>query len=186
MIRKLARIDVPVEAVMEIFRDTDAWPEWMPGVASTRILEPGADRRLVEVILLVMGRRLVQHLECREEDGRLIHRQIKGWFREWRAEWTFRPPPEGRGTVISLSLEFDIGMAGFFVPRRFLGDWVRNLIDETVEQARERAMTFARHRREPTQAVPVGEPVLQVYETADGFEVHFAGRTFQIEANDLP
>ncbi len=185
MIRKLARIDAPVEVVLEIFRDTDTWPEWMPGVASTRTLEPGAERKLVEVVLLVLGRRKVQQLECREHDGRLVHRQVAGWFREWRAEWTFRPPPEGQGTIVSLSLEFDIGMAGFFVPRKFLGDWVKGVIDETVEQARERAQIFARRRREPTQAVPVGEPVLQVYETADGFEIHFAGRTFQIEANNF-
>ena len=59
MIRKLARIDAPVEVVMDVFRDTDVWPQWMPGVASTRTLETGADHRLIEVILLVMGRRLV-------------------------------------------------------------------------------------------------------------------------------
>ncbi len=186
MIRKVARIDAPVEVVMEVFRDTDAWPQWMPGVASTRILDTGANHSLVEVILLVMGRRLVQQLECREQDGRLTHRQIIGWFREWRAEWTFRPPPEGHGTTVSLSLEFDIGVAGLFVPRKLLSGWVQGLIDDTVDQGRERAQRFARRRRQPTQAVQVGQPLLQVYETVDGFEVCFAGRTFLIEAGEVP
>ncbi len=122
MIRKLARIDAPVEVVLKIFRDTDAWGQWMPGVASTRTLDGDGDRRMVEVILLVFGRRLVQKLECRERDGSLIHHQVEGWFRKWEAVWTFRPPPEGGGTIVSLRLEFDLGVAGFFIPRRLLAE----------------------------------------------------------------
>ncbi len=185
MIRKVARIDAPAEVVTEIFRDTDAWPQWMPGVASTRTLDRGAECNQVEVILLVLGRRQVQQLECRERDGRISHQQVVGWFREWKAEWTFRPPSEGEGTIISLALEFDLGVAGFFVPRSLLSGWVKGLVDDTIEHGRERAQRFARRRREPTRAVAVGQPVLQVYETADGFEVHFAGRTFQIEAREV-
>ncbi len=185
MIRKLARIDAPVNVVMDVFRDTDAWPQWMPGVASTRTLDSGAGHRMVEVILLVMGRRQVQHLECREQDGRLTHRQVVGWFREWQTTWTFRPPPEGRGTTVSLAMELDLGVAGLFVPRKLRDRWIRGLIDDTFDQLRERAQRFARRRREPSRAVEMGQPVLQVYETADGFEVHFAGRTFMIEARDV-
>ncbi len=184
MIRKLARIDAPTEVVIDIFRDTDNWPQWMPGVASTRTLESSDDRRLVEVILLVLGRRQVQKLECREQDGRLTHRQVEGWFRKWEAVWTFRPPPEGLGTTVSLTLDFDLGFAGLFVPRKLLGNWVRGLIDNTVDNGRKRAQRFARQRRQPTPAVQLGRPVLQVFETADGFEVCFAGRTFRIEASE--
>ncbi len=184
MIRKLARIDAPVEAVLEVFRDVDNWPQWMPSVASTRILSSSANLRLVEVILLVFGRRLVQKLECRERDGRLIHRQIEGWFRKWEATWAFRSPPEGQGTIVSLTLEFDLGVVSLFVPRKFIANWVGDLIAGTIENARERAQRFARRRREPTQAVRPGRPLLTVYETADGFEVQFAGRTFLIEATD--
>ena len=115
----------------------------------------------------------------------MTHRQVAGWFREWQAVWTFELPPEGVGTTVSMSLEFDIGVAGLFVPRKLLGSWVQGLIDDTVEQGRERAQKFARRRREPTQAVQVGQPLLQVYETADGFEVNFAGRTFLIDAVDV-
>ncbi len=185
MIRKLARIDAPVDVVMDLFRDTDAWPQWMPGVASTRTLDTGADHRLVEVVLLILGRRLVQHLECREQDGRMLHQQVTGWFRKWEATWTFRPPPQGQGTILSLTLEIDAGVAGLFMPRRLIGGWIQGLIDDTIDQGRERAESFARRHREPTQAVEVGLPVLQVYETASGFEVHFAGRMFQIDAEEL-
>ncbi len=186
MIRKLTRIDAPIEAVRDVFDDTDAWPQWMPGVASTRTLEDGDEGRLVEVVLRVLGRRQVQQLECVERDGVMTHRQVEGWFRKWQAEWTFRPPPEGHGTILSLALELDLGVAGLLVPRKFLAGWVRGLMDDTVDRARERAQTLARRRREPTAAVRVGEPLLTVYETADGFEVSFAGRTFTIEAADLP
>ncbi len=184
MIRKLARIEAPVEVVLEVFRDTDAWPQWMPGVAATRTLESGEDRNLVEVILLVLGRRQVQKLECREQDGRLTHRQVAGWFRKWEATWTFRPPPEGGGTIVSLTLDFDLGIAGYFVPRKLLGGWVRSVIDDTVVNGRRRAQRFARRRREPAKAVETGQPLLQVYETAGGFDVIFAGRTFHVEAQE--
>lgn len=182
MIRKLARAEAPIAVVQDVFRDTDSWPQWMPGVAATRTLSDGGDRRLVEVIMLVFGRRLMQKLECRERDGRIVHRQVKGWFRKWEAVWTFAPPPEGQGTTISLGLEFDLGVAGLFVPRRLLSGWVGGLIEGTLDQGRRRAETFARRRREPTKAVQLGQPLLQVWETADGFEVCFAGRTFRIEA----
>ncbi|MCP3961809.1 MAG: hypothetical protein GY719_28535 [bacterium] len=182
MIRKLARAEAQVEVVQGVFRDSDSWPQWMPGVAATRTLSADGDHRLVEVILLVFGRRLVQKLECREQDGRMTHRQVKGWFRKWEAVWTFAPPPDGQGTTISLSLDFDLGVAGLFVPRKLLGDWVGGLIQDTLDQGRRRAEKLARSRRELTGAVPVGLPLLQVWETADGFEVRFAGRTFHVEA----
>ncbi len=184
MIRKVARIEAPVEVVLEIFRDTDAWPQWMPGVASTRVLEEGDGRRLVEVILLVLGRRQVQKLECSEQDGQLTHRQVEGWFRKWEAVWTFRPPPEGGGTIVSLRLDFDLGLAGYLIPRHLIGGWVQSVIDDTVKNGRRRAQRFALRRREPTEAVAVGQPVLQVFATADGFEVIFAGRTFHLDARE--
>ncbi len=182
MIRKLARFDAPLDVVLAVFRDTDAWPQWMPSVASTRTLESGEEHSLVEVILLVFGRRLVQKLECREQDGSLTHRQVEGWFRKWEAVWTFRPPPRGPGTTVSLTLDFDLGVAGFFVPRKLFSDWVRGLIDDTVVGGRRRVRRFARRRREPAKVVPPGQPLLQVFETADGLEVVFAGRTFFLEA----
>ena len=185
LIRKLARIDAPVDEVLKVLRDTDAWPQWMPGVISTRTLDRGAGHRQIEASLQVMGRRQVQHLECREQDGRLIQRQVIGWFREWQATWTFRSPPKGRGTIVSLALELDFGIAGLWLPRRLLSGWVKDRIDGTVDRLRERVQQFA-PRPETTPTVEAGQPVLQVYETADGFEVHFAGRVFQIEATDAP
>ena len=184
MIRKLARIDAPVEAVEEILCDVDGWPQWMPGVAATRMLDSGAERSVAEVILSVFGRRLTQKLECREEDGCLTHRQVEGWFRKWEATWTFRTPPDGQGTILSLTLDVDLGMVKLLVPRSFLANWVGNQIADTLEQASRRAQALARGRRQPTQAVQLGQPLLTVYETADGFEVQFAGRTFMIEASE--
>lgn len=182
MIRRLARIDAPVPAVRDVFLDTDAWPRWMPSVESTRTLVHDEDRRLVEVGLLVFGRRLLQKLDCREQGGRLIHRQVEGRFRKWEAVWDFRPPPEGDGTTASLTLDFDLGLVGRLLPGRLVGSWVSGLIDRTLEQGGRRARELARSRRQPTQAVELGQPLLEVFETVDGLEVRFAGRTFHLEA----
>ncbi len=185
MIRKLTHIDAPAEVVRSVVRDTDAWPRWMPDMASTRTLDSGAGRRQIEATFLVMGRRRVQHLDCREQDGSLIHRQVIGWFHEWQATWAFLPPPEGRGSVVSLSVELDAGIAGLLLSRKVLSGWIRGWVDDTVDRLRGRAQRSVRRRREPTPAVELGQPVLQVYETADGFEVCFAGRTFTIDAREV-
>ncbi len=184
MIRKIARVEAPPEVAMEVFRDTDAWPRWMPAVASTRTLDTGVDFRLVEVVLLVMGRRLVQHLECREQGDRLVHQQVLGWFREWRAEWTFQPSAAGRGVIVSLALDIDLGVAGRLLPRRLVSRWVHGWIDRAIARGCERARELARGRREPPGPVPEGQPLLRVYRTAEGFEVHFAGRMFTIAAQE--
>lgn len=186
MIRKVTRIDAPVAVVREMFVDTDLWPQWMPGVAATRTLEKTAGRHLAEVVLQVLGRRMVQQLECREDNGRVLHRQVAGRFKKWDATWDFTPRPEDGATTLSLDLDFDLGLARLLVPRRLLSNWVSSLIQDTMDQARERAQRLARGRREPTQAVHLGEPFLQIFETADGFEVCFAGRTFHVDARDPP
>lgn len=186
MIRRYTRVGTRAEDVMEVFRDTDAWPRWMPTIASTRTLAEEEGRRLVEVVGLMFGRRLVQKLECRERGDTLIHRQVEGWFKKWEATWTFRSSAESGGTVVSLSLDFDLGVTGLLVPHRLLGNWVGSLIEGMLDQGRQRAERFARRRREPTRAVEVGQPLLQVFETADGYEIRFGGRTFHLEAPDLP
>lgn len=187
MIRKVTRYDAPAAAVRSMFRETDDWPRWMPSVASTRTLAEDDGLRLVEVVLLMFGHRLVQKLECRESDGRLTHRQVEGWFKKWEATWTFQPPADGSGgTIVSLRLDFDLGVAGLLVPRKSFNNWVSGLMDGTIDHGRRRALRFARREREPTQAVEVGQPLLQVFETADGFEIFFAGQTFHIDARDLP
>ena len=184
MIRRIARIEAPPEMVRDMFRDTDLWPEWMPGVTSTRTLEQSGERRSVEVVQLQLGRRFVQRLECRERDGGLRHRQIAGALKKWEADWTFHSPPDGDGTTISLRLDLELGFLGFLVPKAVLRRWIRGLLDDTFERAGARARLLAARRpRQPTVAVRVGEPVLQVFETASGFEVRFAGRTFHVEAD---
>ncbi len=187
MIRKLARIDAPIAVVHEMFRDTDRWPQWMPGIASTRTLSGSPAKRIVEVVHLVRGRRVVQKLECRDAGGNLEHRQVEGWFRKWEADWAFSRPPEAPGqktpgTTVSLQLAVELGMAGVLVPKRFFRGWMNRMLDQTIRKARSRAPKLI--VREPTQAVRLGEPILQVFETPDGFEVHFAGRTFHIDSWD--
>lgn len=182
MIRKLIRMDAPPEVVHEMFRDTDEWPRWMPGITSTRTLESDEGSRRVEVIYLAHGRRLVQHLDCREVEDGLRHHQVRGWFKSWDATWTFRPADGGEATIVSLAVELELALAaGLLLPRRFLRGWMSRLLEETLTQGRTRAARLAERQREPTQAVATGQPLLQVFQTAEGYEVHFAGRTFLID-----
>ena len=187
MIRKLARMEAPPEVVFEMFRDTDEWPRWMPGIASTRTLSEGPSSRLVEVIYIAHGRRLVQHLECREVESGLRHRQTRGLFKSWDASWTFRPAEGGEATIVSLALELELPVtAALLLPKRFLRGWVGRMLEDTLAEGRDRAARLAEQEREPTQAVEVGQPILQIFQTTEGFEVHFAGRTFLIDPSQVP
>ncbi len=183
MIRKLAHMDAPVAVVHEMFRETEDWPQWMPGITSTKTLSTERGSRLVEVTYLIQGRRFVQHLECRDTAHGLRHQQVKGWFRSWEAEWTFRANPQGHGTTVSMALELDLGMAaGWLVPKRMLRSWMGGLLDDTIAQGRARSARLAEIQRETTQAVGLGQPLLQVFQTVEGFEVHFADRTILIDS----
>ncbi|MEM7351626.1 MAG: SRPBCC family protein, partial [Acidobacteriota bacterium] len=137
MIRRVTRIDAPVAVVRQLFLDTDLWPQWMPGVAATRTLEEAEDRHLAEVVLQFFGQRVVQQLECRLDGDRVLHHQVAGKFKKWDAAWSFESRPQDGGTLLSLELDFDLGLAGLVVPRRMFRRWVAGLIQDTVDQARE-------------------------------------------------
>ncbi|MEM7585711.1 MAG: SRPBCC family protein [Acidobacteriota bacterium] len=183
MIRKLGRFEASVPLVREMFCETDDWPRWMPGIASTRTLSRDSGTRRVEVVHMVHGRRFVQQLECRETERGLEHHQISGFFKTWEAAWTFRETPDGLATTVSLFLDLELGVgSGLLVPKRLLAAWVGRMLDDTIAQGQKRALQLVERRRQPTSAVQVGQPVLQVFETDGGFEVMFAGRRFVIDA----
>ncbi len=187
MIRKLGRFDAPIPVVRNMFRQTEDWPRWMPGIASTRTLSSTDSSRLVEVVHLVRGRRFVQHLECRDVGSGLEHRQQTGFFKTWNAAWSFQKPPDGEGTTVALSLELEVGItAGLLIPKRLLQSWIGGMLDETIASGQKQAIGLAGRQREPTQVVHVGKPMLQVFEVPNGFEVVFAGRTFVIDAQNPP
>ncbi len=187
MIRKLGRFEASVGVVRNMVRQTEDWPQWMSGIAATRTISETEGSRLVEVVHLFQGRRFVQLLECRDIGNGLEHRQKEGFFKTWNASWSFQEPPDGQGTTVSLSLDLELGVtAGLLIPKKLLRGWIGGLLDDTIARGQERAVRLAGRSREPTQVVHVGQPLLQVFETAEGFEVVFAGRTFVIDAQNPP
>jgi len=182
MIKKLFKIDAPVELVKDMFCDSDAWPRWMPGVRGCRTSKEGKDYRVIEVRLSMHGRVFVQKREMRFVGNRVKHRQLAGWFRSWESEWAFHRPPDGKGTTVSLRVDYDLGVRGLITPRFLVQRMSDRLLDETIVRSKARARELMARPR-PEAAVE-GESLLQIYETADGIEVWFAGSTYILKAMD--
>ncbi|MCP4661760.1 MAG: hypothetical protein GY856_40680 [bacterium] len=182
MIKKLIRIDAPLRLVKDMFCDTDAWPQWMPGVNSCRTLREGDDCRVIEVHLSMQGKSFLQTREVRFAGNRVKQRQVAGWFRSWESEFSFHQPPDGKGTTISLRIDFDLGVRGLIIPRWVIQRMSVRLLDETTARAKARARELMAKPR--PEAAAEGESLLQIYETPDGLELWFAGRTYTLTAVD--
>ncbi len=182
MIKKLFRVDAPVPLVKDMFCDSDAWPRWMPGVESCRTLKEGKDFRVIEVHQSLHGRSFVQKREMRFAGNRMKQRQLTGWFRSWKSDWNFHQPPDGKGTTVSLSVDYDLGVRGLITPRWLVQRMSVRVLDETIARAKVRARELAAKPR--PEAAAEGESLLQIYETPDGLEVWFAGRTYTLKAVD--
>lgn len=183
MIRRFAHIDAPPSLVRRLFLDAESWPSWMPGVVAVRSLEESPEGRSIEVTQRQLGRRFVQRLSCRQRDDAVIHEQVSGWLKSWRATWRVDSAPDGDGAVLDLELRIELGMFGMLLPNPMRNRWLNGLVDDTFQAVRERAGDLlAEQPRRSTGIIAAGEPIVQVFETASGFEVRLAGRRFHIEA----
>lgn len=167
--RRIAHVDAPLAFVRDLLHDVATWPRWMPGMAAVRVLERGGDRLRAEVGQSVLGQTWRQTVEVRLASGSVRVRALDGLLR-WSAQWGFRAPPDGDGTTFSLELATDPGLLG----RATRGTFHRvndHRFDETVA-------AVARQAAARAPAPAAGRRLLVVYETPDGFEVEYAGRTY--------
>jgi hypothetical protein len=182
MIRRFATLNAPVDDVEAVLTDPVRLPEWMPGVLSTQILERRDQGFLVRMVQQNGGWRTSQTLDCRLGPRRLEQRQVAGTLRRWEAVWRFLEPPDGVGTTLALELEYETGLLGLVAPRRFL-DRMFNQRFEDIARAAERRVRELR-ARETLAAPAAGERLLEVFETADGLEIRFAGRKYVLVAEE--
>jgi len=176
--RRISRSNAPPDVVLEVLKDYERWPEWMPGVKQVEILDRDGLETIVEVYLRQYGRNLRQKQRCRVEPDGLRHTQLEGQFKTWEAQWRVVAPPEGDGSTVSLWMDVDPGLVGRLLPG---GVW-RGILDRLFEdclagvEAQALALT-----KQPVAASEKSDVLLQVFETDDGLEVWVEGRRFFVE-----
>jgi carbon monoxide dehydrogenase subunit G len=184
-VRKLARVAAPPLVVAEMFRNLERWSAWMPGVESVRLLEESSGGAIALIRQRWKGRILEQKWSFRFDQSSLTQEQIKGFFRRWRAAWSFVPAPDGEGTTVTVDLDIDLGMLGWVTPGRIIQETLDGMFAEVIDKARARARAILAGE---TTSIPAGlqaeDALLAVFETTRGIELHLWGRRFLIHEID--
>jgi ribosome-associated toxin RatA of RatAB toxin-antitoxin module len=176
MIRKFGHLDAAPDRVRDLFAAIEAWPLWMAGVRSARVLQRSGDTLTFEMEQESFGRRFRARLEGRLRERSLSVTQTSGWFRRWEMTWRFLPPPDGDGTTLGMEVDFELkGILGQLVPTRLIQVNLDRLFSQVIEGA---------ERRLGAAPAPAGEArgqvILRLLETRHGLEVEIAGKRLRI------
>jgi len=176
--RRISRMDAPVDVIRGVLIDYESWPDWMPGVQQVAILESDGVESVVEVHLLQYGRKLRQKQRCRVEPDGLRQTQLEGMFKKWEAQWRIAAPPDGEGSTVTLSMDVDPGIVGRLLPG---GVW-RGILDRLFEDCLTGIEEMAEERFERPEPLRADhEVLLQVFETDTSLEVWVEGRRFVVD-----
>lgn len=175
MTRRMAHVDAPLALVRDIFHDVESWPRWMPDFTSCKVLESAPHGLRAKIRQTVFGQTWQQTVDFRLSAGGVRVRARDGLLR-WTAEWEFREPPESGGTTLSLDLESESSLLGL-ASRRLFERINHRRFEATVAAITRRTRQLAAAGAGPGEPAE-GRSLLVVYETADGFEVWYAGRRY--------
>lgn len=179
MIRKLGRINAAPATVRALFQDMARWPEWLPSIVSTEIVESDEERCLAQVGQVLNGRTSRQTIELRFTPQGYVERQTVGRLKRYETDWRFLPDREGGGTLVSARIRLDLGFAGLFVSRRTVQRAIDRTFEETLRGAHEQIHAHdASGPERPSEAPFPRETRIRVYETETGLEIWIDDRRY--------
>jgi len=176
--RRIGRIDAPVDVVRAVLADVERWTDWMPGVTQVTILESDGIESVLDVHHRQFGRIFRQKEWCRIEPDGLRQKLLEGQFKKWESRWRVLAPPDGEGSTVSLRMEVDPGFVGRLIPSGVWRGMLDRLFEECLSGAEAQAQTLT---EKPAAARVDQEVLLQVFETDDGLEVWIEGRRFLVD-----
>jgi hypothetical protein len=150
MIRKFGHLDAAPDRVRDLFAAIEAWPLWMAGVRSARVLQRSGDTLTFEMEQESFGRRFRARLEGRLRERSLSVTQTSGWFK----------------------LK---GLLGQLVPTRLIQVNLDRLFSQVIEGAERRLGAAPAPAGEAR-----GQVILRLLETRHGLEVEIAGKRLRI------
>ena len=139
-------IKAPIERVVEIARDVESYPEFMPDVKSVKILEQSEDGRRQKVdwvgIIKQFSRTIhwVQEDKWNEEKNRVDFVQLKGDYDKMEGYWEFRPVGAETEFVSYLDYEYKVPLLGALVTK-VVDFIVRQNLQGIVDSIEKRAAT---------------------------------------------
>ena len=185
MIRKFGTVDAPVDVVRGIFADIESWPQWMPSVQTTRILERSDSRVVAEIDRRIGRRARTATFEFRfKPDGHVEH-QIRGSAKKWESQWRFQVGPRHVGTLVSCRLQLDMGIIGLLASSKRIQRWIDRTFEETLDGLQRQARLDADKTvagKGARSEVPISR--IQVFATATGLEIWIDGRKYVAHAAD--
>jgi ribosome-associated toxin RatA of RatAB toxin-antitoxin module len=185
MIKKVARIDAPLDAVQGVFADVLNWPHWMPGIQTAKIVEGSDDQFVAEFKQNQLGRRSTQVMAFRRHAQGIHTRQVSGWFKHWEADWRFLQPPDKKGTTVSFAVQFDLGLLGFFATTRMIQRVVDRIFDDMMTNLERRMQSLSTGGQDQApETGPEEETVLEVFQTSTGLEVRIDGKKYLLKPAD--
>ena len=116
-------IEGPREAVYELAKDMESYPEYMPDVESVKIVSRRPNATITEWETSVDGTPILWTEEDVFDDGNftITYRLIEGDLDKFEGMWKFEQTPQG--TQVTLTVDYDFG-----IPE------LTNLIGPTLEQ----------------------------------------------------
>jgi ribosome-associated toxin RatA of RatAB toxin-antitoxin module len=172
MIRKFGYLEAEPHRVRGLFAVIEAWPSWMPGVRSARVLARSGSSLTAELEQVSFGHVFRATLEVSLGERSLRLRQLSGWFRRWEAAWRFLAAPGRSGTTLGLELDFELrGILGWLNPAGIVQDRLDRLFAELVSAASHRLAASA-SASEPGRS----QVLLRLLRTRRGLEVEIAGK----------
>jgi len=139
------RIAAPVDSVYAIAHDVERFPEFMPDVKSTTILEASPDgaRQVVAWVGLIPAFKLtVRWTEedlWNEEERTCRFTQVRGDFTAYGGLWRF--VPDGDGTLFESVLEYELE-----IPT--IGPLIRGVVRKIMNENVERLQAAIQRRAE--------------------------------------
>jgi len=179
MIRKFGGVDAPPEEVRRILLDIESWPQWMPNIRATRVLERSEKRILAEVTRAEFGAVHKTRLEFLLSATGYLERQVKGFTRRWEGDWRIVGSPTGHGSIVSCKLEVDLGIYGIFMPGRVLQRTIDRSFEKIMRGVEKRVER--QHNDSTTDrsgSLLDGVDRIQVFATPTGLEIWLDDRKY--------
>lgn len=140
-------LKAPLERVVAVARNVEAYPEFMPDVKSVRVLESHEDGNLQKVEWVGVIKQFAREIRWVQEDRwvsptRVTFRQLEGDYDKMEGHWQFEASGDGTEFTNVLDYEYRVPLLGALVTKvvEFL---VRQNLESIMDGIEKRATEAA-------------------------------------------
>lgn len=146
-IERIQLIHAPVATVLEVARDVESYPSFMPDVESVRIIERSEDGAALKTQWVGVIKQFRLTIKWTQEErwdfasNRVQFRQLEGDYDKMEGWWEFRPHAEGTEFVSFLDYEYRVPLLGALVTKV-----IHHLAQQNVQSVMEAIASQAESR----------------------------------------